>query len=215
MPKAAPPYHHGDLRQALLREARQLLREGGVEELSLRKIAERIGVSAASLYHHFKDKNDLLCALAEEGFRDLERAIEGTVASGPRDLARAFRAFVRAYVAFAMETPERYDLMFGRAIWKAGTPTESLRTIAYAVFRGYVDRVDAVVRALGAERGVDALRLAEASWAMLHGLCRLRIDGIYVDQGSVDAMSDEAARIVLARVSTAAAPAKKSGGRRA
>jgi AcrR family transcriptional regulator len=216
MPKAKAKekarYHHGDLREALLREAGAMIREGGLEEFSLRKLAERIDVTAASLYHHFQDKNDLLCALAEQGFHELERASAEAKDPTPPDLEAAFRAFVRGYIRFATTRPERYDLMFGRTIWKAGTPTEALRTIAYAVFRRYVERVEALVKAVGRGRDVadppkagrandiDPLRLAEASWAMLHGLCRLRIDGIYVDPGSVDAMSEEAARMVLARL---------------
>ena len=66
-------YHHGDLHAALLREAAVLLREQGVEGLSLRRLAERAGVSRTAPYHHFTDKNALLCALAEDGFRRLAR----------------------------------------------------------------------------------------------------------------------------------------------
>jgi AcrR family transcriptional regulator len=209
-PKAKAPYHHGDLREALLREAGAMIREGGLEEFSLRKLADRIDVTAASLYHHFRDKNDLLCALAEEGFHELEKASDRALKGAPSDLAEAFRTFVHAYVRFALARPERYDLMFGRAIWRAGTPTEALRTIAYAVFRGYVERVEAVVRARGAPADLDPLRLAEASWAMLHGLCRLRIDGIYVDPVDVDAMSEEAARLVLARIDSGAKPVQSA-----
>ena len=64
-----PSYHHGDLRQVLLRSAKQLIAEAGIENLSLRRLAERAGVSRTAPYHHFSDKNDLLCAIAAAGFR--------------------------------------------------------------------------------------------------------------------------------------------------
>ena len=63
-PVARPTYHHGDLREALLQAAKALIGEAGIENLSLRKLAERAGVSRTAPYHHFSDKNDLLCAIA-------------------------------------------------------------------------------------------------------------------------------------------------------
>jgi len=69
-------YHHGDLRAALLAAARDMIAEAGIEGLSLRKLAERAGVSRTAPYHHFQDKNDLLCAIAAEGFSaDTERRL--------------------------------------------------------------------------------------------------------------------------------------------
>ena len=61
-------YHHGDLRSSLLEAAKAMLSESGIEGLSLRKLADRVGVSRTAPYHHFKDKNELLCAIAQEGF---------------------------------------------------------------------------------------------------------------------------------------------------
>ena len=66
-------YHHGDLRAALLAAARDMIAEAGIEGLSLRKLAERAGVSRTAPYHHFQDKNDLLCAIAAEGFQRRHR----------------------------------------------------------------------------------------------------------------------------------------------
>jgi len=61
-------YHHGDLRSTLINAANVLLKEMGIEGLSLRKLADKVGVSRTAPYHHFKDKNQLLCAIAEQGF---------------------------------------------------------------------------------------------------------------------------------------------------
>ena len=68
-------YHHGDLHATLLQEANTLLNEQGIEGLSLRKLAERAGVSRTAPYHHFRDKNALLCALATQAFRQLDEMI--------------------------------------------------------------------------------------------------------------------------------------------
>ena len=193
-------YHHGDLASALLREATVMIREGGLESLTLRKLAKRVDATPAALYHHFKNKNDLLCALAERGFAELSLRVELPEAAADVELEAHLVAFVRAYIAFADANPEQYDLMFGRTIWKAGKPTAALREVAFGAFRRYLERIGALAQSLGTGEGASPLRVAQVSWALLHGLCRLRIDGIYVDVGDLDAMSDEAARLILARV---------------
>ena len=193
-------YHHGDLHAALLREAAVLLREQGVEGLSLRRLAERAGVSRTAPYHHFQDKNALLCALAEDGFRRLDRLMEDA-AFQAHDPEPGLRRFVRGYLHFACDDPEQYELMFGRTLWKTGRPTESLRRVAHGCFRRYVDKLEA--DGLGATAlpgGADPLRVAQASWATLHGLCRLLLDGIYVDRQDMEAVSDQAVALMLAAV---------------
>lgn len=193
-------YHHGDLHAALLREAAVLLREQGVEGLSLRRLAERAGVSRTAPYHHFQDKNALLCALAEDGFRRLDRLMEDA-AFQAHDPEPGLRRFVRGYLHFACDDPEQYELMFGRTLWKTGRPTESLRRVAHGCFRRYVDKLEA--DGLGATTlpgGADPLRVAQASWATLHGLCRLLLDGIYVDRQDMEAVSDQAVALMLAAV---------------
>jgi AcrR family transcriptional regulator len=99
------PYHHGDLREALLQGADDLLRERGIEGLSLRKLAEQVGVSRTAPYHHFRDKHDLLCALAARGFAHLETLIEEAQLDRHGDLESGLRAFVRAYLSFAAGHP--------------------------------------------------------------------------------------------------------------
>ncbi len=193
-------YHHGDLHAALLREAAVLLREQGVEGLSLRRLAERAGVSRTAPYHHFTDKNALLCALAEDGFRRLDRLMEEADFRAD-DPEPGLRRFVRGYLRFACDDPEQYELMFGRTLWKTGRPTESLTRVAHGCFRRYVDKLEADGRrAASLPGGADPLRVAQASWATLHGLCRLLLDGIYVDRQDMEAVSDQAVALMLAAV---------------
>ena len=196
-------YHHGDLRPALLREAELLLREDGIDGLSLRKLAERVGVSRMAPYHHFKDKHELLCALAAEGFQQLEQIMEQTPLAEHGELAAGLRAFVRAYLRFATQHPEQYELMFGRPIWKVGTPTDELKQIAYRTFRQYADKIAAILPAQSLPSGSNPLRLAQASWATLHGLCRLMIDGIYVNSADMEEVSEESVRLMMAALKAA------------
>ncbi len=199
-------YHHGDLHAALLREAAVLLREQGVEGLSLRRLAERAGVSRTAPYHHFTDKNALLCALAEDGFRRLDRLMEEADFRAD-DPEPGLRRFVRGYLRFACDDPEQYELMFGRTLWKTGRPTESLTRVAHGCFRRYVDKLEADgLRAASLPGGADPLRVAQASWATLHGLCRLLLDGIYVDRQDMEAVSDQAVALMLAAVRPSVAP---------
>lgn len=192
-------YHHGDLRSTLLREASAMLRSSGLESLSLRRLAAQAGVTATALYHHFHDKNDLLCALAAGGFAELEARTDAATRDAKLSDRERMRRFVRAYVGFAAENPEIYDLMFGRVIWKAGTATEELREVAHGTFRRYLERALHGAPAALAGDELRALRRSQVGWAALHGLCRLSIDGIYVDRRDLDAMSEEAVEMLFAQ----------------
>ena len=188
-------YHHGDLHDTLLQEANALLNEQGVEGLSLRKLAERAGVSRTAPYHHFRDKNALLCALAPQAFAELDSIIERQLESAGDH--PDIQDFVIEYLEFATENPEQYELMFGRTIWKSGTPTEELKRVAYRSFRRYAEGLGALVQGRLPAATVP-LRVAQASWATIHGLCRLVIDGVYVDREDMQAVSQQAVALIMA-----------------
>ena len=107
-------YHRENLRNVLLQQAAQMIHESGVEALSMRKLAERAGVSRTAAYHYFADKNELLCDIAEAGYqRSIKMqamAAEDATSSG----AQQIRQLVTEYVRFAADNPEQYDLMYGR-----------------------------------------------------------------------------------------------------
>jgi len=207
-------YHHGDLRRALIEAAARLMRDDGIDGLSLRKLADRVGVSRMAPYHYFPDKHALLCALAARGFEELTALIDTARLEPGARLDKDLRQFVRAYMHFATTQPEQYELMFGRTIWKNGVPTPQLRSVARQSFRRYADRVRALAATGTGRRSARSLRMAQASWATLHGLCRLLIDGIYLDRKDMEAVSDEAVRLL--RLGLALRPSKRSrpGGSR-
>jgi AcrR family transcriptional regulator len=111
LPTRAHPYHHGNLRSALLDAAERSVEESGTEQLSLRELARTVGVSHAAPRSHFPDRQALLNALAERGFGRLAADMhEACEASGP-DFDGRLRAAAAAYVAFASRSPALLDLM--------------------------------------------------------------------------------------------------------
>jgi len=191
-----PTYHHGDLREALLQAAKALIAEAGIENLSLRKLAERAGVSRTAPYHHFSDKNDLLCAIAAQGFR--RRHAETLVMFEDRALTarQKFEQYIFGYVRFAANNPEQYELMFGRSIWKQKKSTQELRDVAYPCFQHQVEMVSSWQNC-GLLSGESALRTSQVIWGAVHGIAKLFIDGIYTDAAQIEEVSQRAVEMFV------------------
>jgi AcrR family transcriptional regulator len=190
-------YHHGDLRKSLVSTASDMVAEAGIEGLSLRKLAEKIGVSRTAAYHHFTDKNDLLCAIAEQAFERWHQISSEIFSQENLSNVDKYRNFVHAYIGFANENPSLYELMFGRVIWKENNSTATLKNIAYTSFNYQVEMIK-----LWQEQGIinseeNTLRLAQVSWATLHGIARLVIDGIYAQENQIDEMCECAVNVFL------------------
>lgn len=158
------PYHHGDLRAALLREAMQTLEAG--EPFSLRGLARRVGVSRTAPYRHFADREALESALAAQGLRDLQDRLRPGK-GGPRDAADLAELGVR-YVRFALERPALFRLMFGREC-DVGNPERVEVSAEIHAAMG------AALRQVFPTR--DAEALAAGCWGMAHGLAALHLDG--------------------------------------
>jgi AcrR family transcriptional regulator len=169
--KKADAYHHGDLRRAVLREALRTIQAQGVAALTLRAVAEELGVSRTALYRHFADKQALLGAVASEGFRTLRSALVAAWESEGRGWA-GFEAMGRAYVRFALDHPSHYRVMFGSAP-VAGAAADDPATDAFQAL------VDALVeeQERGAVRNDPPLLLALFVWSMVHGIAMLALDG--------------------------------------
>lgn len=164
------PYHHGDLKSALLDAADGLLDEGEAGAISLREVARRAGVSAPATYRHFRDKDDLLAALATRSFKAFTAALSDAIAQGDEPLA----AMGQAYVRFAVARPGRFRLMYGPAISERSRFPE-----LQAAWRESTQGMQAALQARttaagGAAPAIAALQL----WCMVHGLSQLLLDGM-------------------------------------
>lgn len=167
-------YHHGDLRAALIAEALRTMQASGIEQLTLRAVGDRLGVSRTALYRHFADKQALLAAVAGEGFRMLrEQLVRAGSSTGAAP--SGFEAMGRAYVTFAVEHPESYRVMFGRFIEACSKDPDLVRE-AQATFQTLVDALTGLQQA-GLARRDDPVQQASFVWAVVHGVAMLAIDG--------------------------------------
>lgn len=197
-----PNYHHGDLRSTLLNAANVLLKETGIEGLSLRKLADKVGVSRTAPYHHFKDKNQLLCAIAEQGFVQWQQDAAKIFNQNELSPKEKYRQFFHGYIRYAADNPELYDLMFGRTIWKQNSATNELRNAAYPSFNRQVEMTKQWQTQGLMPSTEDTLRLSQVTWGTMHGIARLLIDGIYADRSHIDEMCDCAVNLFTQQICT-------------
>lgn len=191
--KKPDAYQHGDLRAALIQAGLKLLSEGGVAALSLRAAAKLAGVSNAAPYRHFRDKDALIAAIAEEGFRMLAAQMRREMDAAGSDYFARLRASAWGYVSFARAHPGYFRTMFGGVVGEdCGPLSPSLRAAgeeAYGVLRDHV----AVGIRRGRLRKGDPDEVSLAAWSVVHGLGQLFIDGQLTDR----APDDDAARAVV------------------
>jgi AcrR family transcriptional regulator len=178
-PKTKPipsrPYHHGDLKQALLAEALAQISVNGAQALSLREVARATGVSHTSAYRHFPNKESVLATIAEQGFSTLTDMMRAASNMHLDDPVEGLLASGIAYVDFAVTFPEHLQVMFGGLITSKGEYPSLLAASlnAFGV-------LEALVRAgqdLGLIRGSEARVVALAAWAQVHGLALLIASG--------------------------------------
>lgn len=165
----ARPYHHGDLSRALVDAARRLLESEGPSALSLRAVAREAGVSPAAPYHHFKDKGELLDAVAKEGWEMLDKAIAAAKASAP-SIHAAMTEIGVAYVCFATNNPALYRVMYDTARDKESFPQQ----MADGDDSPYCKVRNTLIEAgADAEAAVDLELATVAAWCAAHGLAEM------------------------------------------
>lgn len=201
MSESAKTYHHGDLYVALVNAATARLEAHGIEGLSLRKLAEDVGVSRTAPYHHFKDKHALLSAIAAQGYAEWQKITQGIFEAPEVPAKQRMRQFIFEYVSYASAHPQMYDLMFGRTLWKSGNASKDLKDVAYPCFQYQVAMTKEWQRLGILPHDQDTLRLSQVTWATLHGLARLLIDGIYADASHLEEMCETAAGLFMQQAS--------------
>ena len=184
--RRAPRGRGAELRGEGLRAAMDLLTETGSEEaVSIRAVAQRVGVSAPSIYLHFADKRALIDAVCEEVFEALHQRMRAA-AAGAADPFQALRAQGNAYVHFAVENPEHYRVVMMQAHEPAQQSVDSI--VAEGAFGYLLESVRACV-----EQGVlegDPVELGLGLWAAAHGVAALLVAKPYFPWPDVDAFVD-------------------------
>lgn len=172
-PPARAPYHHGDLRDALLDEGLRLIQEKGVHGLTLRELGSRLNVSRSAPYRHFADKDALLSAICQAGFERFANALAEARDGAEPGFAARLRAMGLAYVRFAAENRAHFEAMFGSGFvgenpeqWKAAESARSFHILVDVVREGQQS---------GDVRPGDPVLLASFIWSAVHGISVLRI----------------------------------------
>ena len=186
--KASPrPYHHGHLREALLRAAEKALETGGVQSISLRELSRELGVSHTSPRRHFADKQALLDALALRGFEQFDEALERAAGKRGQDFKARLTKLARAYVGFALKHPALLSLMF-ETKQRPDAPRELLEASEKAFSHAPATFVEA--QAAGEVVPGDPARLALVVFSALLGLVSISTDGKFKGV-SLDYLSGE------------------------
>ena len=181
-----PKYHHGDLRNALVEIATELLAESGVHGLSLRKMAQKAGVSHNAPYMHFADKEAVLAAIAEAGFRLLAIEVQSAIALADQSIRQQLVAASTAYVKFAIDRANHVQVMFHPF------DVEKYPSLL-AASQASLNLLFELVKS-GQEQGElkagDPHAMTKSIWAMVHGVATISISyqttNILLEQNSTD-----------------------------
>ena len=165
-------YHHGNLREALLRAALELIAQKGPAGFTFAEAARWAGVSPAAPYRHFRDRDDLLSSIAQRGFEEFEGLLTKAWDDGRPDTLTAFERVGKAYLSFAREEPAFYSAMF-----ESGIPADLNPALmaaserAFGIIRAAAERLAALTPP-GLPRP-PALMMALHIWSMSHGVASL------------------------------------------
>lgn len=169
-------YHHGDLRETLIQGALELIEEKGVEALSLRAVARAAGVSPGAPYHHFKNRGEILAAVASQGFVLMHEAMADAKAKADQeDSTKCLCVMGEAYATFATKHPGHFRVMFRPELSDRKAFPE-LDAVARPVFEELANTVIAAQTDGNIPTG-DPRRFILLSWAVAHGISSLMVDG--------------------------------------
>ena len=170
--RAERGYHHGNLKEALLQAALDLIAQKGAAGFTFADAARMAGVSPAAPYRHFRDRDELLSSIAQRGFEQFEAVLTAAWDDGRPDTITAFERVGKAYLAFARDEPAFYSAMF-----ESGLPADLNPTLlaaserAFGILRAAAERLAALAPP-GAPRP-PAMMMALHIWSMSHGVASL------------------------------------------
>jgi len=163
------PYHHGDLRNALLDAARALAQELGADSITLREVARRAGVSHTAAYHHFADKNDLLRALAVQAFHDLNDLQRARINEGA-GLPETLEALAVDYLRFATTRRAEFSFMWRRELCMPDGEPDPLKDVQLASQQVITE----FITGTGQARDPELATLAY--WSLSHGFANIVLE---------------------------------------
>jgi AcrR family transcriptional regulator len=163
-------YHHGNLKDVLLKAAFRLVAKSGLDQFTLREVARRAGVSHNAPYRHFRHKEDLVAALAAEAFRQLSKRVREEMATGATPEGR-LRAAAKAYLHYGLENPTRIQVMFHAPFDRQEYPEY------VEAYREALAIVMELVQACGDQTEAEAEVTGELIWASVHGIMELGLSG--------------------------------------
>jgi AcrR family transcriptional regulator len=169
--KGSRGYHHGNLKEALIRAALELIAQKGPSGFTFAEAARWAGVSPAAPYRHFRDRDELLADVARRGFESFEVALTQAWDNGRPEPFAAFERVGKAYLAFARTEPAYYSAMF-----EAGIPLDlnsDLRAASERAFAVLRTAAEALIAKMPADRRPPALMMALHIWALSHGIASL------------------------------------------
>jgi AcrR family transcriptional regulator len=200
VPTEKSSYHHGDLRSALLAAALDIIAELGPQQLTIREVARRAGVSHTAPYRHFADKDQLILAVVEQGFELMRQTIAKKKAAAPQDEINQFAASGQAYIDFALQHPAHYRIMYSGNLLSS-TGQQSLQHTSSDTFKEMVSDMK-TCQELNILRPGDPAQQALAILSTVHGFVTLvndnRVNALLGDDFQVDTARDAVMMAIFA-----------------
>ena len=186
------PYHHGNLRSALLAAAERTVRERGVQDLSLRELARELGVSHGAPRYHFPDRQALLDALAESGFERLGAELRAAADRAGDEFQPRLEAIAAAYIRFATADPALLDLMY------AAKHSATQPSLHDAMERAYSVMMELILhgQAIGRLQPGDSERVGLVLFSSIHGIAALLTAGMLAPEQLEELTTDAIAHFL-------------------
>ncbi len=190
------PYHHGNLKDALVQTALEMVENDGVESITLRDLTKKIGTSRSALYRHFDSKDELMKAVVKAGFEKFHNFIAPAIMNNESVLNKLY-AVGKSYIEFAIKNPNLYRMMFGHELQNEREDSCDIKDEDDAP--SFHALVSLVVEAQNSKlfKKDDPILQSTVIWSMMHGLVKLLIDGHVHVKDNLDALFEMTFQTIL------------------